>query len=398
MKRRLADWLQRHVIGIFAVLRNSVPIIAYRNKFALVTRADDVHAVMTNDAAFTVTYEPKMRVVAGGENFFLGMGDTPTYHRDVDNWRNVFPGSEAVSIVAPLVETTATDIVERSGGELDVVADLGGVVPAVLVEQYMGVSAPTRSELIAWTSALFAYLFFPANAAPTDDAAARISATARAHIDGLIAERKASGAVLDDGIGRALAMQAEGRDGMSDADIRNNLLGIAIGAVPTTSKCVALVLDFLLDHPEHLVGAQRAARAGDWDVVNGYINECLRFNPFGPVLLRRCTQDHRVGAGHLRARTIKTGTLVAVATLSAMWDGRAVAQPTRFDPTRPSNLYLTYGAGMHTCFGARINTVQIARIVGSVIARDGLARALDGAGALEMDGLFPTHLRVTYAA
>jgi cytochrome P450 len=94
-------------------------------------------------------------------------------------------------------------------------------------------------------------------------------------------------------------------------------LGIAIGAVPTTSKCVALAVDFLLDHPEHLA----EALDGDEQLANGYMNEVLRFNPFGPVLLRTCTAEHRLARGKLRTRKIKRGTTVAVSTLSAMWDG-----------------------------------------------------------------------------
>ena len=91
-------------------------------------------------------------------------------------------------------------------------------------------------------------------------------------------------------------------EAMSDEDIRNSLLGIVIGAVPTTSKCVGLVLDHLLDHPDRMAGAQQAARAGDWDLLNGFVDECLRFNPFGPVLLRECRRDHRLDLWTQRGR------------------------------------------------------------------------------------------------
>lgn len=394
MRERITALVQRHIIGIFALLRNTLPIITFR-RYALVTRAADVRSVMADDDVFMVTYEPKMRVVAGGENFFLGMGDTARYHRDVGNWRQVFPAADAETVVAPLVADTAREVVERNDGEIDAIADLGGVVPAVMVERYMGVTGPTPAEMIDWTTHLFGYLFYPAPPGPADEAAARVSASARQHIDGLIAERHESGERRDDGLGRALEMQAAGVDGMTDVDIRNNLLGIVIGAVPTTSKCVGLVLDHLLDHPARMAAAQRAARAGDWDLMNGFVDECLRFNPFGPLLLRECRADHRLAAGSLRARTIKAGTTVAVATLSAMWDGREVAAPRRFDPTRPADVYLTYGVGMHTCFGRHINAVQIARIVGAVLAAGRVERAVGRAGKLQVDGQFPVHLRLT---
>lgn len=398
MKAALGAWAQRHVITLLAIVRNTLPILVYRNKIAVVTRASDVDAVMSDDDTFMVTYAPKMGVVTGGANFFLGMGDTAEYHRDVGNWRAVVRPDDIATIVEPLVQDVALELVAASGGDLDVVADLGAVVPAVLVEHYLGVTGPARQELIDWTTTLFGYLFFPGKPGPRDDEAARVAATTRSHLDDLVATRKAMAAEQrpDDALTRALAMQAQGVDAMSDVDIRNNLLGIAIGAIPTTSKCVALVVDHLLDHPDRLHGMRCAVEDGDWSLANGYVDEALRFNPFGPVLLRTCTADHRLAAGTLRSRTIKQGTTVAVSTLSAMWDGRSVPDPKRFDPNRPTETYRTYGQGMHTCFGARINAVQIARIVGAVIVRDGLRRAEGADGRMQLEGPFPTHLRVTF--
>jgi hypothetical protein len=40
---------------------------------ALVTRHDDVIEVLDRNADFEVVYEPRMRAITGGENFFLGM-------------------------------------------------------------------------------------------------------------------------------------------------------------------------------------------------------------------------------------------------------------------------------------------------------------------------------------
>ena len=398
MKRAAGAWFQRHLITILAIVRNTLPIIAFRDRFALVTRAEDVDAVMHDDHTFMVTYASKMSVVTGGANFFLGMGDTPGYRRDVDNWKAVVRADDIDTIVAPLVDDAARGIVEASGGDLDVVQDLGAIVPSLLVEDYLGITGPSRAELIDWTTTLFGYLFFASKPGPGEDEAARVATSARFHIDELIVARSSTPLAdrPDDAITRALKLQADGADAMTDVDIRNNLLGIAIGAVPTTSKCVALVVDFLLDHPEHLAGMRAGALDGDWQLANGYVNEALRFNPFGPVLLRTCTADLRLARGKLRTRKIKQGTTVAVSTLSAMWDGRSVDDAKKFDPRRPADVYRTYGEGMHTCFGARINAVQIARIVGALVVRDDLRREQGGDGELKTDGPFPSHLRVTF--
>ena len=71
--------------------------------------------------------------------------------------------------------------------------------------------------------------------------------------------RKANPNPKDDVLGRYLALQAAGMPGTDDLSIRNNLLGLIVGAIPTTSKCCAHALDQLFDRPEALQGAKDAA-------------------------------------------------------------------------------------------------------------------------------------------
>jgi hypothetical protein len=63
---------------LFSVLRKVKPILLVRN-VALVTRFEDVQGVLSRDDIYQVTYGPKMRVITGGEDFFLGMQNSPAY-------------------------------------------------------------------------------------------------------------------------------------------------------------------------------------------------------------------------------------------------------------------------------------------------------------------------------
>lgn len=67
---------------VFDVLRAFLPnmvlarqlITSYENKGTAITvRRDDVLDVLSRDGEFEVVYEPRMREITGGENFFLGM-------------------------------------------------------------------------------------------------------------------------------------------------------------------------------------------------------------------------------------------------------------------------------------------------------------------------------------
>ena len=72
-------------------------------------------------------------------------------------------------------------------------------------------------------------------------------------------------------LGRCLELQSIGSPGMDDLGIRNNLIGLITGAIPTTSKCCAQALDQLLQRPDALAQAQAAAAAGNDALFAAYV-------------------------------------------------------------------------------------------------------------------------------
>jgi hypothetical protein len=73
---------------LFAVARNLAPIlvVTYQGKtFVLVSRHDDVREVMSLPNVFRVPYAPKLHVIMGGGNIFLGMHDEPDFTREGDH-------------------------------------------------------------------------------------------------------------------------------------------------------------------------------------------------------------------------------------------------------------------------------------------------------------------------
>ncbi len=86
------DHLKKHTLQypepVFAVLRKTKPILLFKNT-AIVTRFADVQEVLTRDDVFQVPYKEKMVIVTGGDNFFLGMQNSPEYERDTAHMRSV---------------------------------------------------------------------------------------------------------------------------------------------------------------------------------------------------------------------------------------------------------------------------------------------------------------------
>jgi cytochrome P450 len=265
-------------------------------------------------------------------------------------------------------------------------------VPARWIADYFGCPPPSDQQLAAWGSVIFQYLFADLDNDPkVARTAAQAATEVRSWLDEIIAARKANRVVKDDVLGRCLALQSVGLPAMDDVSIRNNLLGLLVGAIPTTSKCCAQALDQLFERPEQLKQAQAAAFDDDDALVAKYVFEALRFNPNNPVLFRMTGEDYRLAKGSLHGTTIPKGTSVIAATQSAMFDERIVDQPNEFRINRPEYLNMHFGYGLHTCFGQYVNRVQIPAILKPLLRHPGLRRD----GELQYEGPFPSSLPVS---
>ena len=391
---------------LFAALRGFAPTLAIRKPLiraypntgtVILSRAADVREMLDREEEFAVVYEPKMRKITGAANFFLGMQDGDDYQRDTSAMRTAARRSDAAQIVKPLFDAEAARIVAAADGRIDLPPALLLEVPALMVQRYFGVDTASTADLAAWATAMFWYLFVdlagdPAIEARALDAAARC----RSAIDAAIARREEADGP-DDVLRRCIALRATGLPAFQGTGIRDNMIGLVIGAIPTIARASAQALDQLLDRPDALATAKTAARAGNDAGVAAAAFEALRFNPVNPVIYRRATRDATIAAGTWRARRVPKDAMVLGANLSAMFDPAALDDPARFSPGRPWEQYMLWGYGLHRCFGDAINQVAIPALLKPLLASANLRRAAGSAGRIDGGGTpFPQHFCVTF--
>lgn len=128
LQERIFAWFFAHLDLVFGVLRWVKPVLVTKGN-TIVTRFDHVQEVLSRDWVFQVPYRQKMERVTAGQNFFLGMQNTPEYTRDVSNmrWRCAVPMSTSASRPS---SRAAEDILAASGGRIDVVQTLTRVPDA----------------------------------------------------------------------------------------------------------------------------------------------------------------------------------------------------------------------------------------------------------------------------
>jgi len=157
---KIQAWLLANLNLVFSILRWVKPIAVYKNA-ALVTRFDHVQEVLSHDDIFHVTYKEKMEKVTSGENFFLGMQNTPIYTRDVSNMRLAVRRTDLPEIITPFVDNCAEKIMASAQGRIDVPAELSRVVPTRLVGHYFGTPGWDEEEFANAATSMFQYLFYP---------------------------------------------------------------------------------------------------------------------------------------------------------------------------------------------------------------------------------------------
>lgn len=137
-------------------------------------------------------------------------------------------------------------------------------------------------------------------------------------------------------------------DAMTPPELLSTAMLLLLGGHETTSSLIGNAMVQLLRHPEAL----------DWvraseDRVVPMIEEVLRFDPPVQFRFRTSLAEVQVADG-----VIPAGATVILATAAANRDARIFADPHRFDPSRPIRPHLTFGSGVHFCFGAPLGRLE----------------------------------------
>lgn len=425
LKMRGLLYMEQHPkspLPLFAALRRWKPNLIL-GKIAIVTTSADVQEVMSRSDAFRVTlYPPRMEPLTGLTP--LVMDDTPEYHHDSTALRRALAGPAAGSAdaaalrraicpedeerIRDFVNQTAAQIVDEAkpAGRIDLVQDLANTVPIRLCADYFGTPGIDEATQLRWARTLFFEMFIVQGTPVISREAVDAAAAWKNHTCGLMAQRRADveagKPVPDDIMGRLLRQRAltEEEDDKEPGDRRiwGNLIHMTVGFLPQVAKVTALAIEELIDRPEQLAPAQKAARTDNDELLGAYLWEALRFNAHPAMLFRQCAfdADYVLAAGTSRATRIPAGTLTLAALQSAMFDEEALDRPQEFRVDRPWEQYLFFGLGQHQCLGQHISRLAVPLIAKPLLRQHQLRRAPGSAGRMAWETVFPDRMMVDF--
>jgi cytochrome P450 len=151
----------------------------------------------------------------------------------------------------------------------------------------------------------------------------------------------------------ALVQVNDAHDGrLSDVELICNLILLLVAGFETTTNLLGNGLYLGFEHPEVLESVNKGEIP-----VGAFVEEVLRYD--SPVQLT--SRLAMVDGAMVGEQRVPKGEEILLLMGAANRDPRRFENPDVFDPTRPDNVPLSFGAGIHYCLGQ-----GLARLEGQV--------------------------------
>ena len=193
-----------------------------------------------------------------------------------------------------------------------------------------------------------------------------------------IAEHRASGAYEEREDILSLMMQARFEDGsgMSDSDLRDQLMTLLLAGHETTATALAWTFDLLLRHQEPLQRLRDSLGTGEDDYLRAVISESLRLRPVVPLAGRRLSVDLETENLHLPAGTDATPAIWLAHTRADSYPEPFAFRPERFLEDGPDTYaWIPFGGGIRRCIGAAFAEFEMRIVLREVLTRCELHKA-----------------------
>lgn len=188
-----------------------------------------------------------------------------------------------------------------------------------------------------------------------------------------IAERRTARDTAERSDILSLLLQAEDEDGtgLSDAELRDELITLLLAGHETTATSLAWAFERLLRHPDALQRLRLELEAGDGgDYLDAVVRETLRCRPVVPLTARRLTATTELGG-----RSWPGGTTLAPCIYLANRRPDIYPDPEAFRPERfldgASDPYswIPFGGGRRRCIGASFAMFEMKVVIRTVLER-----------------------------
>ena len=293
-----------------------------------------------------------------------------------------FHGERMQSYREIIVEATEREIATwRPGEPVQVARRMQEVTLEVIMRAVFGVrSASELAELRAVLLAMLDWTMAPSRLlrlmlmdveriqryGPLQD----MLATVDAPILREIAARRAAPdlAEREDILSLLLQARDEHGEGLSDRELRDQLLTLLVAGHETTATALGWAFERLLRHPEALHRATEDARSGDGEYLDAVCKETLRLRPVLPVVARKLAEPMTIGGVDLPKGADVAPCIYLVHHREDVYPEPDAFRPERFLGVKPGTYtWLPFGGGIRRCIGASFALVEMQTVMETIL-------------------------------
>src|SRR6202022_2294277 len=174
----------------------------------------------------------------------------------------------------------------------------------------------------------------------------------------------------DDILSMLMVTRDEDGEGMTDVELRDELITLLLAGHETTAASLSWFFDQVLHQPPVLARLEDELAGGGTDYLNAAITETMRLRPAVPMIARMLQVPMQIGDF-----LIPSGTVVAPNIFLAHRRADVYPEPLRFQPERfldsrvDTLAWLPFGGGIRRCVGAAFATFEMQTVIPEVLRR-----------------------------
>ena len=256
--------------------------------------------------------------------------------------------SRQIERLRPRVEVLANELIDAFPIEepFDLLPAYAAPLPITIIAEMLGVPVEMGPQLLDWSHKMVA-MYMHGRTRETEEIANQATKEFSDFLRGYAKERRKNPG--DDLLSLLISAQEDGQKLNEDELISSTILLLNAGheaTVHQTGNAVRTILSQGGDPRRFFVSPEATAAV---------IEECLRYDAPLHMFTRYIYTDTELRPGI----SIKAGEQIGLLLGMANHDPAAVAAPSTFDPARPDQKNVSFGAGIHFCIGAPLARLEL---------------------------------------
>ena len=172
--------------------------------------------------------------------------------------------------------------------------------------------------------------------------------------------------------------QDEHGEGLSDKELRDQLLTLLVAGHETTATALAWTFDALFRHPHVLARLREELAAGDEKYLSAVVDESLRVRPIVPEVGRRLGTPLQMNGYSLPAGMDVFASVQLAHRRADLFPDPLAFRPERFLEDSPSTYtWIPFGGGTRRCLGAAFAQFEMRRVLATIVQNADLEPGTD---------------------